>query len=926
MNAMAQLPFGTVTFLFSDVEGSTQLLERHGPAMGAALARHHELFEQTVERHGGAIFETVGDAVYAAFSSAAAAAAAALDALRALAAEDWGPIGRLAVRIAVHTGTVERRGDHYFGPALFRVARLQALGYGEQTLLSGVTAGLASEAMPAGASLRDLGSHRLKDLGEPEHVYQLVHPDLRADFPALKSLDAHPHNLPLQLSSFVGRDAEVAELGQLLGQHRLVTMLGPGGIGKTRLALQVAADALDQFPDGVFFVDLAPLRDPELMPGAIAAALGLREQPGQPISATLAEHLTTRQLLLVLDNLEQLLPAAAGSVTALLGAALQLWALATSRAPLRIRGEHEYQVAPLAVGAPDRLDDEIPAAVALFLERARAIKPELEINASTGPLMAAICGRLDGLPLAIELGAARLRVFSLRQLNQRLAERLPVLTGGARDLPERQRTLRAAIAWSEGLLSPVERRLFAQLGVFVGGFTLETAEAIAGRDLAADMLDGLTSLLEHSLLRQVDGPGGEPGYAMLETIREYAVERLDAAGEAEPTRDRHAACFAALADSAMERYAGPDHGRVLDQIADHIAEFRAALTWAFGRPDPNVGVRIAVALGRYWDERDTSEGIGWLERAASLQTTDAAMRRQLIRRLGWIHMRRGDSEAAGRDFEELLELGRAAGDLDAVGSALSNLAFDSLDRGRLHEARGHLDECERLDHDAGPLGDAIFYRMRGRLEAESENFEAAEDHFQRSEADARRSGDPGTLAATLHDYGMADLWRGDHAGAKMRLTRSAGLAKQVDFKGVLGPALVHLAVLAAREGDASTARGTLVEGLEVMGTLGGAEWLEEALDTAAWLVLTGGDAAGAVRLLATAAVRWGRIDSSARTWERQWHNAVMQQALEALAPSERETALESPLSVAEAIRYALTLLPLAQETGEAGLPPQPVTG
>ena len=926
MNAMAELPSGTVTFLFSDVEGSTHLLGQHGAAMGLALARHHELFEQIVDRHGGAIFETVGDAVYAAFGNAGEAAAAALDAQRALASEDWGAIGRMAVRIAIHSGTVERRGDHYFGPALFRVARLQALGYGEQTLLSGVTAGLTADALPAGASLRDLGTHRLKDLGEPEHVYQLDHPELRNQFPALKSLDAHPHNLPVQLSSFVGREAEVAELGQLLGRERAITLLGPGGIGKTRLALQVAADQLEVFPDGVFFVDLASLRDPELMPGAIAAALGLREQPGQPISATLAEHLITRQLLLVLDNLEQLLPAAAVSVAQLIACAAELRLLATSRAPLRIRGEHEYGVAPLAVGAPDRLDDEVPAAVALFLERARAIKPDLEINATTGPLMAAICRRLDGLPLAIELGAARLRVFGLGQLNQRLAERLPVLTGGAWDLPERQRTLRAAIAWSEGLLAPVERQLFAQLGVFVGGFRLETAEAIAGPDVAADMLDGLTSLLEHSLLHQVDSPGAEPGYAMLETIREYAVERLDASSGTEATRDRHAAYFAALAESEMERYAGPEHGRALDQIAAHIAEFRAALPWAFARPDPSVGVRIAVALGRYWDERDTSEGISWLEYAASLPTTEAPMRRELIRRLGWIHTRRGDSVAAIRDFEALLQLGRASGDHDAVASALSNLAFDALDRGRLNDARGYLDELGRIDADADPWANAMFERMRGRLEAESGNFDAAELHFQRSEADARRSGDPGNLAATLHDYGMADLWRGDYAGAKVRLARSAELAEQVDFKGVLGPALVHLAVLAARERDASTARGTLVDALEVMETLGGAEWLEEALDTAAWLVLTAGDAAGAVRLLATAAVQWRGIDSNARTWERQWHRAVMKQALEALAPSERETALESPLSVAEAIRYALMLLPLAEQTGEAGQPPQPVAG
>ena len=916
---MAELPSGTVTFLFSDVEGSTQLLERHGAAMGSALARHHELFEQTVERHGGVIFETVGDAVYAAFSDAGAAVAAALDAQRALAAEDWGPIGRMAVRIALHTGAVERRGDHYFGPALFRVARLQVLGYGEQTLFSAVTAGLAADALPAGASMRDLGTHRLKDLGEPEHVYQLTHPELRGEFPALKSLDAHPHNLPLQLSSFVGREAEVKALGKLLEQHRLVTLLGPGGIGKTRLALQVAADALDAFPDGVFFVDLAPVRDPELVPGAIAASLGLREQLGEPIIRTLCGHLGSKRLLLVLDNLEQLLPAAADSVAELLGAAPEVRVLATSRAPLRIRGERECGVAPLSVGAHDRLEDEIPSAVALFVERARAVKPDLEISATTGPLIAAICEGLDGLPLAIELGAARLRVFSLPELKERLAQRLPVLTGGARDLPERQRTLRAAIAWSEGLLAPLERQLFAHLGVFVSSFTVETAEAIAGPELAEDVLDGLTSLLAHSLLRQVERTDGESRYSMLETIREYAAERLGASGEAEPTRDRHAVCLAALAESAMEHYAGPEHGRALDQIADYIAEFRAALTWAFDRPDPSVGVRIAVALGRYWDERDTAEGISWLEHAASLRTTNAPMRRQLIRRLGWVHMRRGDSEAAIRDFQELLQLGRAGDDHEAVASALSNLAFESLGRGRLHDARQHLDELERVDSDAGPWADAMFGRMRGRLEAESGNFDVAERHFERSEADARRSGDPGNLAATLHDHGLADLWRGDQATAKTRLAQSAELARQVDFKGVLGPALVHLAVIAAREENTSGARTTLIDGLEVMGILGGAEWIEESLDVAAWLVLMAGDAVAAASLLAAAAVRWEQIEPDVRLAERQWHAALTKQVQEAVGntghPSQKT---ESVLPLAEAIRYARTLLGSALETAQGG--------
>jgi predicted ATPase/class 3 adenylate cyclase len=507
---MRQLPEGTVTFLFSDVEGSTQLLERHGAEMGEALARHHALFEQITERHRGVIFETVGDAVYAAFARPADAVAAALDAHRALRDEDWGPIGRLAVRIAIHAGAVERRGKHYFGSALFRAARLQALGYGEQTLLSAVTARLVGDALPDGASLRDLGTHRLKDLAEPEQVYQLTHPDLRDAFPTPMSLDAHPNNLPVQLSSFVGRDAELEEVGALIDRHRLVTMLGPGGIGKTRLALQVGAERIERHPNGVWFVDLSAMRDPELVPSAIATTLGLREQPGKPIAALLAAHLHTRRSLLVLDNVEQLLPAAGTTVSELLGAAVELRMIVTSRAPLRIRGEYEYAVPSLASGDPQVIESEPPPAVALFVDRARAIRPDFAVDAESGPLVAEICAALDGLPLAIELAAARLRVFRLEALRQRLASRLLLLTSGTRDAPARQQTLRAAIAWSEELLSESERRLFARISVFIGGFTLDAAEAVAGLELGAEVIDALTTLLEHSLVRLVDGPADEP--------------------------------------------------------------------------------------------------------------------------------------------------------------------------------------------------------------------------------------------------------------------------------------------------------------------------------------------------------------------------------------------------------------------------------
>jgi predicted ATPase/class 3 adenylate cyclase len=815
-NNMGDLPSGTVTFLFSDVEGSTQLLERHGAAMGAALTHHHASFEDVVGRHGGAIFETVGDAVYAAFARPGDAIAAALEAQRALGTEDWGSIGRLAVRIALHSGQVERRGDHYFGPALFRAARLQALGYGEQTLLSGVTARLVADELPTDASLRALGTHRLKDLGQPEQVFQLVHPELRADFPALKSLDAHPHNLPVQLSSFIGRDAELAELAELLDQHRLLSLLGPGGIGKTRLALQAAAQQSEGFADGVWFVDLSAVRDPELVPGAIAATLGLGEQPGQPILVTLAEHFHSRRLLLVLDNLEQLLPAAAASVAELLTAGPDLHLLVTSRAPLRVRGEREFSVPPLAAGASDRLEAEPPPAVALFVERARAIKPNLELTSETGPLIAAICERLDGLPLAIELGAARLRLFSVPQLHDRLTQRLPLLTGGARDLPERQQTLRAAIAWSEELLSDPERLLFARLGVFVGGFSLEAAEAIAGPDLGGDVLAALTALVEQSLVRLVDGPGDQPRYAMLETIREYALERAEGRGELEEASRRHAGYFADVAieaEPALGR--GLEEGLLTSLATDH-GNFIAALRAAELGGDWAVMMRVVTALERYWILGGrVTEGRDWFERSLAAAPE-------------------GPSNAA-------------------AAKILSGLASMAVEQGRLEDARKFLDRARKAlanGPEAAQLGirlDVLLARVLW-----STGHPEAARQIRRATVGATADGDPLVRARILADIADDAIESGDHEGGRQLLEESLAAAIALDDHYTVGRNLANLGELALMLGDLPEARKRMAESASLARRLGLRLPLVDNLLGFAKLELREGKPEAAVRVWAAA--------------------------------------------------------------------------
>ncbi len=473
-------PSGTVTFLFTDIEGSSKLWEQHKEAMRAALARHNALLHQSIEANRGSVFKTIGDAVCAAFASAPDALAAALTAQRALLAEDWGTVGVLRVRMALHTGTVQPFEGDYLGRPLNRVARMLSVGHGSQVLLSRATQELVRDDLPQDVALRDLGEHRLKDLTRPEHIFQLVSLDLPANFPPLVTLDQRSTNLPIQPTPLIGREQEVNAVRVLLQRSdvRLLTLIGPGGTGKTRLGLQVAAELLDDFVDGVWFINLAPLGDPTLVAGAIAQTLDINEGSGQPLVEGLKASLRAKRVLLLLDNFEQIV-AAAPLVGELLTAVPGLKVLVTSRIPLHLYGEREHAVPPLAL--PDRR--HLPPierltmydAVRLFIERAEAAKADFTVTNENAPAVAEICYQLDGLPLAIELAAARVKLFPPQALLARLGNRLRMLTGGPYDRPARQQTLRNAIDWSYDLLDEGEKKLFARLGVFVGGATLETS-------------------------------------------------------------------------------------------------------------------------------------------------------------------------------------------------------------------------------------------------------------------------------------------------------------------------------------------------------------------------------------------------------------------------------------------------------------------
>src|SRR5215211_1823569 len=622
---MLQFPAGTVTFLFTDIEQSTKGWERDAAAARVVVERHLALVRQGVETHGGVHFKTVGDETQSAFTTAPQGVAAALGAQRALIDEPWpGADQRPRVRMALHTGTAEPRDGDYLAAPLNRLARLLEAAHGEQILLSSTVAGLAREALPEAATLEALGEFQLRDILQAEEVFQLCHPALRQDFPSLNTPGHLPHNLPTHPTPFLGREREVEEVVALLLQPgvRLVTLTGPGGVGKTRLGMRVAAEALESFPDGAFLVDLARLTDSDLVPSATATALGLREQPGQTLSETLADYLRERTLLLLFDNFEHILPAAT-LVADFLTAAPGLKVLATSRARLGLQAEREYRVEPLPIpdqgSLPPLVELSSFDAIELFTSRAQALRPGFALTDENAPTVAEIVCRLDGLPLAIELAAARVKLLSPDALLDRLDRRLSTLTGGARDLPARQRTLRDTIAWSHDLLPPPEKTLFRRLSVFVGGWTLEAAEAIAALDAdePVDAFQGLATLVDQSLVDEWPTPdtlADEPRYGMLETIREFASEQLAASGEIIQAEHAFEAFLIARAEVAEAGLSSPEQPKWLERLEAEHDNLRAALSRILDRGEGAVALRLAPRLWRFWWLRGyPKEGRSWLE-------------------------------------------------------------------------------------------------------------------------------------------------------------------------------------------------------------------------------------------------------------------------------------------------------------------------
>ena len=905
--SVPRLPTGTVTFLFTDIEGSTRLWQRQPEAMKAALARHHEILKVAIESNGGYVFQIVGDAFCAAFHTAAAGVGAALAAQHALVGESWSESAPIRVRMAVHTGSADvkagehKSGEYVSGLTLSHAARLLSVGYGGQILISSAAQQMLHDDGAGHIELRDLGVHRLRDIAGAEHIFQVVAAGLPTAFPALASLESVPNNLPRQLTSFVGRTREIAEVQRLLAETRLLTLTGPGGSGKTRLSLEAAAGLLSGYPGGVWALELAPIADGELAAQVLATTLGVREEAGRPLLTTVIDHLRGKRALLVLDNCEHLIDACARLAESLLHVCPDVKILASSREPLGLTGEVVFRVPPLSLPDARRLpplerfaDYE---AIRLFVDRAIAAKPDFALTEANAPVTAKVCERLDGIPLAIELAAARMRTLSIQQIAAHLDERFRLLTGGSRTALPRHQTLRGLIDWSHGLLVDPERALFRRLSAFLGGWTLEAAEAICTFDGVAqhDAVDLLGRLVDKSLVL-MDDREGDARYHLLETIRQYGLEKLADSTEGEAVRARYRDFWVRFAEAAEQRLQGPEQVAWLKRLDDDHDNMRSALRWSIDREEAEPALRLGAALVPFWDTRGyVREGREWLDallaRAGApapaltpqgrralakvfdgaarmrarwsefpeevdLQTRGLAVWRELgdtrgiaeaLNNLADVSRLRGDRARSKQFVEESLALFRGLGDKRGIAHALilmAELAADDRDPAR---ARTLFEESVPLFeaiHDRRGLSHALV-SLGGILTRQGDD--RAETLYARSLELAEELGDTHAVATALRSLGAAAHHRRDHARARTFYEDSVARFRDMNDSFCLAQALVGFA-LASHDADDHERAGTLGdEGVTLLRANDARGELASSLERLGRAALGHGDAGRAAR-------------------------------------------------------------------------------
>lgn len=949
--AVPDLPSGTVTLLFTDVQGSTRLLQQLGDRYADVLAEHRRLLREAADRAGGREVDTQGEAFLFVFPRARDAVAAAVRGQQALLEYAWPAGAAVHVRMGLHTGEPRRTGEGYVGLDVHRAARIAAAGHGGQILLSQTTRDLVDADLPAGAGVRDLGEHRLKDLERPERIFQLVHQGLPSDFPRLKTLDTLPNNLPRLPSLFIGREQELAAVQQFLAATPLLTLTGTGGAGKTRLAIQAAAVLLPQFSDGVWLVELAPVSDPALVPQAVASALGVQEGPGRGLLAAVVEYLRPRELLLIFDNCEHLLGASAQLADTILRSSPRVRILATSREGLGVAGEMTYRVPSLSLPEPERIPpaDEMQRyeAIRLFVERARYGQPAFGLTAQNAAAVLQICQRLDGIPLAIELAAARIRAFSPDQLARRLDDRFHLLAGASRTALPRHQTLRATMDWSWDLLADPERALLRRLAVFNGGFMLEAAEAVcAGDGIEAGDVPGLLSRLVDKSLVVADEHGGDLRYRLLDTVRQYTRDRLLETAEADRIRSNHVAFFLALAEDAEPRLGGSAQVEWFARLGEEHDNLRAALEWAAASRDTEAALRIASALWWFWYVRGYfTEGLRWFEAALAADAPAALRCRALSRAavLAWrlgdigrgaalaqeayalctgvadkrgmalslislaaVHL--GDPEAGEPLCAESLALFREAGDRWGMGLALVIWGVLTLNRGdyagatRLFEERLAL---ARTLGDRRSAGNTAYWLGRASL-AVSDDASAsalAEDGL----AHARDFKDTGTESALLSILGRVALHARDFARARARSEESLALSQQIGERFATPLPLTTLGILAALDGDYDRACALLCESLVARRNLGDRAGMPESLEALASVALADGQGTRAAILLGAGQALRQSTGVGRPAAEQEAYDSAAGRARAALGEPAWNEAYEvgRRMSVGEVLAYAL---------------------
>jgi predicted ATPase len=779
--------------------------------------RHGEIIRATVAAEDGYVVRTEGDSFFVTFRNPVQAIRAAVAAQRDLAENDWPTGCDIRVRMGLHTGQGVLGGDDYIGIDVNRAARIAAAAHGGQILLSEAIRALVERDLPNGVAVRDLGEHRLKDIAYPEHLFDLLIDGLPSDFRPIRSVDVHPNNLPLQLTSFVGRAQEITQTVQLLEDHRLVTLTGPGGSGKTRLALQAANELLPCFDDGVYFVDLASLSDHTHVASEIVQAMGTRERPGRELIDTLVDGLAAKDVLLVMDNFEHVLPAA-WVAERLLRAAPKLRILATSRAPLRIYGEQEQPIPPLMLpNAAETQNPEVLSrceATALFAERAGAARPGFGLTEGNAAAVAAICTRLDGLPLAIELAASRIKVLTPQAILARLGSDADLLAATSRNLPPRQRTLRATISWSYGLLDGPEQRLFARLSVFSGGASLDAVEAVGNADggLGVDTLDALTGLVDNSLVRQTATPDAEPRFGMLETIRECASELLASGDDAAPTMRRHAEYFLAMARDGEPHLTTDDQVRWLNRLETEHDNLQAAFQWTIETGQPSTGAEAAAAIWRFWQQRGyLFVGRTWLERLLSaIGAEQAASAAKAHLAAGSIAYWQGDYEATERHYRQGMVIFEALDDRPGIAEALFNLAFipsldDSVDiaKRRIHRAsiERMQDALQRFEELGDPAGVAKAKGNLALLLGAEGNLESAKPLLEEAIAGYRQLHEKFHLADALIAYAQGLLVLGNLVDARKAIIEALDIAHEADNWAAVSGVLEGVSFLESMDGQ-----------------------------------------------------------------------------------------------------------------------------